>query len=86
MPTDEFDLALSNLKPPEVHIPTITPEIAACYAEDGEPLQCFSCGSTDLTDKVEDVVQGVVCEKTRVCKTCNKRLSSWAYGYWETYF
>ena len=66
--------------------PETPSNITDCYAEDGEPIKCFSCGSTELEDKVEDVVQGTVCEKTRVCKICNTRLSSWDYGNWESYF
>ena len=52
------------------------------YAEDGEPIRCFDCGSVDLAEKVMDYADWTVCEKYTYCCDYRTKLNHWAYGYW----
>ena len=52
------------------------------YAEDGEPIRCFDCGSVDLAEKVTDHLDWLPCEKFTYCRDCRTKLNHWAYGYW----
>ena len=61
---------------------------ADCYTEDGQPMKCWKCGGTEITEKVRDMLdvwcgQGPVMEFECVCGNCGESVGYWAHGYYD---
>ena len=53
------------------------------HKPDAEPIKCFKCESTDLSDHVTDSDGGYVNSKYRHCNHCKTYLGEWSYGNWQ---
>lgn len=53
--------------------------------ENGEPIKCLKCGSTNLKDKGMYHEEYYVVEYDRVCEDCGEIVGHWAYGYWMNF-
>lgn len=51
-------------------------------SEDGEPLKCFKCESTELEDANIDRIEYGILEYDMRCKGCKTIVGHWAYGNW----
>ena len=50
--------------------------------ENGYPLKCRDCGTSDFNER-EWYEWYVVVEREVTCKSCGKIVGSWQYGRWE---
>lgn len=56
------------------------------YKNWGYPIRCVHCDSTDISFRVKDCLDAVVCEKEYYCKNCNNIVAYWAYGCFDFNF
>lgn len=59
-----------------------------CYREDGSPIKCWKCGSTEQKEVVRAFVdvfqgQGPTCEMEVFCAECGEGIAYWAYGSFD---
>lgn len=53
------------------------------YKEDGQPIKCFSCGSTNIEEKIVSSINYTACEVRYDCGDCGEDVGYWAYGYFD---
>ena len=51
--------------------------------EDGTPIKCFKCGSTNTEEYNHDYMEHMICEFSVKCSDCGQQLGNWAYGNWQ---
>lgn len=62
------------------------------FAEDGGPIRCVHCGSTEqlvcVTDSIDVGVGGggIPCEEEYRCGNCGEVIAYWAHGFFEPAF
>lgn len=59
-----------------------------CYAENGAPVKCWKCGSTEQREEVRSTLDvlhghGPVCEYEVFCAECGTGIGYWAYGSFD---
>lgn len=54
------------------------------YSNDGEPLKCVDCESSNFKEKVTDFAGVHPCEMKIICKSCGHVVGYWAYGEYIT--
>lgn len=53
------------------------------YNEDGMPIKCKFCDSTELEDEVEERLDYTASRYAVVCTQCHAEVGYWAYGYFN---
>ena len=57
-------------------------KISDYFKDDGTPVKCYICGSSELRERVVDVIDGVACEIDVSCAHGHS-VGYWAYGSWD---
>ena len=62
--------------------------VSEFYADDGQPIKCFTCGGTKIAEHVRGVIdfymgQGPASEIEYVCDGCGTTVAYWAYGHFD---
>lgn len=55
----------------------------SAYREDGHPIFCPECGSSDLQNDVKSWDRGFVYEYVVICGNCKEHVAYWAYGSYD---
>ncbi len=53
------------------------------YTEEGQPVRCMHCNSTEIEEVTKSVVANNIAEVSFVCKKCHKEIGYWGYGSYE---
>lgn len=53
------------------------------YSDDGEPLKCFHCRSTQMENVNKAYVESIVCQYKIICSDCKKDIGYWSTGNFD---
>lgn len=51
--------------------------------DDGSPLHCMDCDSTNFKMVTTDYLDYLPVEKKCICKDCGRQCGYWSYGQWQ---